>query len=567
LQVALTTAAYEARSIIADAQRCVNLYIERNPEDAPYPFTHYPTPGLLTRSTAPLTKEVRGIYTASNGKCYVAVYNKLYQITDDLQTFWELGTLTSFSGQVSMKDNGLALIVVDGTSDGWAVDLVSNEFAQIIAPGFYGSPRVDYLDTFFIFSRPFTNQFYISLSNVTFGDLTGGPIVSGSITSAGSAYTDATYSSVNLTGGSGTGAVADITVAGNVVTTVTITEPGEAYRIGDVLSAATADIGGSGSGFAWTVSAVTSSAFDPLDIAAKTGSSDLLQVAAVMHREISLIGKGTSEVWYNSGAADFTFQAMPGAFIEHGCQATQSVAKYDLALYWLGQDSSGNSVVFRESSYKVDIVSTRAMAAAFNDYVTKEDAIGFCYEQDGHPFYVLTFVGEDTTWVYDILEGHWHQRAWTDANGELHRWRVNCLTVFNGQIIAGDFENGKIYQVDINTYQDDGEPISRIRSFPHIVQDGDRVIYKQFQAAMQTGEPLAEDTTDGLDVTLRMSDNAGKSYGNGIMQTLGAAGDYLAQASWWRLGYARDRVFELSWSSPKKTALSGAYVDIMQSGT
>ena len=71
MQVALTTASYEACSIIADAQRCINLYIEQNPEDSPYPFTHYTTPGLSLLATGPIVAEVRGMYRATNGHFYV----------------------------------------------------------------------------------------------------------------------------------------------------------------------------------------------------------------------------------------------------------------------------------------------------------------------------------------------------------------------------------------------------------------------------------------------------------------------------------------------------------------
>jgi hypothetical protein len=76
--------------------------------------------------------------------------------------------------------------------------------------------------------------------------------ITGSITAAGSGYTN-TVNRYNLTGGSGTGAVADITVSGNVVTSVTIVEPGAGYVSTDVLSATITG----GSGFTWTISAVT----------------------------------------------------------------------------------------------------------------------------------------------------------------------------------------------------------------------------------------------------------------------------------------------------------------------
>lgn len=64
----------------------------------------------------------------------------------------------------------------------------------------------------------------------------------GTIT-GGSGGTAGTYGGVALTGGSGSGATANITVAGGAVTAVTILNPGSQYVVGDTLSAAAANIG------------------------------------------------------------------------------------------------------------------------------------------------------------------------------------------------------------------------------------------------------------------------------------------------------------------------------------
>jgi len=568
MQIALTTASYQAQSIIAEAQRCVNLYTEQNPQDAPYPVTHYPTPGLLKLTVAPLVAEVRGLYTSSNGLFFVVVANKLYTMSN-AYVFTLVGTISSSTGPVSMKDNTLVLVLVDGSSNGWCVDLTNlANFSGIISPAFYGANKVDYLDTFFLFNRPGTNQFYCSLSNVTYADLTGGPILTGTISNAGSGYTLGTYSQVPLnTTGNGIGAIVDVVVAGGIITSVTIIEAGDDYRAGDVLTASVANLGGTGSGFTYTVSTVGSSAFDPLFIAAKTGNSDLLQTIAVMHRELSLIGVGTSEIWYDSGASDFPFQAMPGAFIEHGCEAVYSVAKWDLALFWLGQDANGNSVVFQENSYRTEIVSTAAISHTIAGQTFKSDAIGFCYQQAGHAFYVLTFPTDDRTFVYDIAQKQWHERAWADSDGNLHRWRPNCLAVFNNQILAGDFENGAIYLIDTATYEDDNQPIPRIKSFPHQISQGNRVVYRSFLAQMQVGEEMVTNTDDIPVISLRWSDDYGRTYSNAMEQSLGNVGEYLTSVQYNRLGMARDRVFEISWSSPMKTALNGAYIQVTESAS
>ena len=73
---------------------------------------------------------------------------------------------------------------------------------------------------------------------------------------AGSLYTDGTYNAVALTGGSGNGATANITVTGAEVTACTLVDGGQDYADTDQLSAAAADIGGTGSGFLVEVDSV-----------------------------------------------------------------------------------------------------------------------------------------------------------------------------------------------------------------------------------------------------------------------------------------------------------------------
>ena len=84
-----------------------------------------------------------------------------------------------------------------------------------------------------------------------------GSIVSLGTIVPGTLYTDDTYTGVALTGGTGTGAVATIVVADGAVTKVTITTDGKGYAVADELSAAAANVGGTGSGFKVPVSAIS----------------------------------------------------------------------------------------------------------------------------------------------------------------------------------------------------------------------------------------------------------------------------------------------------------------------
>lgn len=481
-KIPLTLGFYEARSILADAQKCINLYPEANPKDSPFPFTLYPTPGLDLLTTAPVIGPVRAEYTASNGNYYVVVSNRVY-VVSTAYVWTLLGTLTTSTGFVSMVDNTLAVLIVDGTANSRAIKLSDNTFGNVSSVNFFGANRVDYIDTYFVLNRPGTNQWYFSLSNVTYEDLIGGL------------------------------------------------------------------------------------AFNALDIAAKTGGSDNINTIAVMHREVWLIGEQTSEVWFNSGGAEFAFQAMPGAFIEHGCQAAGSVAKFDLALYWLGQDAQGNSVVFEGAQYRVKNISTPAISKEIEGYATKSDALGFCYQQEGHVFYVLTFPSANATWVYDVSQALWHKRVWTDEDGNEYRWRANCFARFNNQLVVGDYENGKLYGLNLNTYTDAGDPIVRTKSFPHVTQENDRMIHRQLIVAMEPGNQMSTETNDNDRISLRFSDDAGRSYGDAIQQPLGDTGYYKTSIQFTRLGLARDRVYDVSWSAPVKTALQGVYLEAIRCGS
>jgi hypothetical protein len=48
---------------------------------------------------------------------------------------------------------------------------------------------------------------------------------------------------------------------------------------------------------------------------------------------------------------------------------------------------------------------------AIQSYGNITDAIGYTYQQDGHPFYVLIFPSAEATWVYDVSTQLWHERA------------------------------------------------------------------------------------------------------------------------------------------------------------
>jgi hypothetical protein len=158
-----------------------------------------------------------------------------------------------------------------------------------------------------------------------------------------------------------------------------------------------------------------------------------------------------------------------------------------VSIFWLSKDNEGQGIVIRGSGADIKRISTHAIEAAIQSYSRIDDAIGYCFQQQGHAFYVLTFPTADVSWAFELKSEQWHELAWTDANGGMHRHRANCCAFAYGTNVIGDWQNGNLYALDPNVYTDNGQPIIRIRTFPHLLNDGKRVSYVKFIADMEVG--------------------------------------------------------------------------------
>lgn len=161
-RIPLTSGAYSAPSIIANAQRCVNLFVEANPQDTnpPVPVTHYPRPGLTSLSNVPTPGRGRCLYTATNGDLYAVVDQQVYYIDPDF-AWHSLGTLLSpVTTPVIMADNGSNVLVVDGDASGNNIALATRTMTIMGDPNFLGGTRVDFLDSFLILNQPNTKNWY-----------------------------------------------------------------------------------------------------------------------------------------------------------------------------------------------------------------------------------------------------------------------------------------------------------------------------------------------------------------------------------------------------------------------
>ena len=498
---------YAARSIIANAQRCVNLYPELNRKDAPVPLTHYQRPGLrpLVRG---VNAPVRGLYRASNGAGYCVIGQNVYSIGAN----WALTLLgvlaVAGTNPVSMIDNGVnagQLFLVDGSPFGYQILLANNAFSQIVdlTGTFVGATRVDYIDTFFVWAPngpgTSTNQWGSTLSNsLTF---------------------DALY-------------IASKTDYPDPLVSIIVNRH-EMVLLGALKSEIWYDAGNAQFPFAELPGAyIEHGTVAPYSLA----SEDInvywlgmdLQGQGIVFRQ-----RGYETTRVSNHAIEFAIQQITaaGLLISDAIGYTYQLGGH---VFYALHFPSGNQTWVYDASINDPMTAWHQECWTDNNGVLNRHRGNCCAFING-----LNVVGD------------WQ-------NGTIYAMDPNVYT----DTLVPDGPPGPISF--IRTFPHVFEVAGARGPMP---TDGKRVLFKQFMLDIESGAgPLEADGTSAK-VGLRWSDDRGKTFGQAVLQTNGNPGEYLTQPKWPGEGTARDRVFEVSYSIAGPAALNSAWVDAEVLGT
>lgn len=306
--------------------------------------------------------------------------------------------------------------------------------------------------------------------------------------------------------------------------------------------------------------------FDPLDYASSEGDPDVIMALLAMNRDLWIFNERSIEIWSNTGDS-FPFRRIEGGFIDKGCVAPYSVAKVNGFAFWIGRDEFGQGIVYAAQGVTPQRISTHAVEHAIKGYSDISAATAYTYQSEGNFFYVLNFA--EGTWVYDLSTKMWHERAYTNDDGELERHRADnlCFVPKLNLHLVGDYESGKVYALKSDVYTDDGQAITRMRVAPHVSNSGKRVFYHSLTLDMETGVGLDGDVQgSNPQAMLDWSNDGGHTWSNEIWGSIGEAtgqiGQFKKRVVFNRLGSARDRVFRLKITDPVKVNIIGAYLDL-----
>lgn len=295
--------------------------------------------------------------------------------------------------------------------------------------------------------------------------------------------------------------------------------------------------------------------YDGLDFGVKEGSQDNIRSILADHRDLVLFGTEiATELWDNTGNVDFPFEVQNGVFIQRACGATYTPLKMDNQVYFIGEDR----VVYVLDGYLPSKRSTYAIDERIRQYSRIDDAFSFTYTEGGHFFYVLTFPTGDETWVYDASSRHWHQRSSGLIGG---RWRANAYARFNNKNYIGDSLSGNVFEMDLNTFTEDGETIRRVRATMPRANSERPLFVSKLQIFFEAGTGLISGQGSDPLVALAVSDDGGRTYKNPKFRQMGKIGEYKRRSVWRRRGRFRDRVHRVTITDPVKVSIIDASIE------
>ena len=649
-------ASYEAPSIYQDAQECINFFPEVDPakqQGERGVIALYPTPGLTVKAVFPNQQEVRGLHAVSGGEQLIAVCGPyVYALTANLVPS-VIGQLNSSTGIVKITDNGVNVYIVDGayrytwyisspaaavftgSTSGTTLTVTTVSSGTIaINQSLYGigvlpETVITALGTGTGGTGTYTINRSQTVASGTLNSATVGAVVTATIAgttmtvsavASGELHVGQTVQGVGVTIdtiitalGTGTGGVGTYTLSVASTVAVGVTMFGINFSVlpssdGAFSGANTVDVidnyivYNNPTTQEWGSTDLLSPISPNTSYSLKDGAPDDLVALIVDHREVYLMGEISSEVWTDVGTVPFPFQRIPGTSTQHGIAAPFSLYRLGNSFAYVSRNNRGQSQIMQMQGYIPQRISTHAVENTLaNQYV--EDAIAWTYQLEGHEVYVVTFPSLNLTWAYDSTTQLWHKWLYTNNDNEYQRHRGNCCATFQGLVIIGDYENGKLYQLDKTNYTDDGQNVRRLRRAPHLVTEFQRQYFDELQIQFQPGvgttglssvlqavnlqSPYIITDTGTLTIgaleivnlgefntinvltpttnpqaMLRWSNDGGSTWSNEHWTGVGQTGKYRNRAIWRRLGTARDRIFEVVVTDPVNFVIISANLKV-----
>lgn len=266
--------------------------------------------------------------------------------------------------------------------------------------------------------------------------------------------------------------------------------------------------------FYW--SNVLSTTIDALSFATAENQPDRLRDMLFLDDTLILFGAETIEFWPNTGDPNLPFQPLEGRIFEKGIRATGCAAEWNGTFAWVGND---NSV------YVNGQAPTPISDAGLNERIAASTECSlFSFHLEGREYLCLRIDGET----------HAFSEVWTElkSHGQAN-WLPQC---FSGGVFGSSID-GRTLEWSANNLDLGGVLERRFRGgFP--LNSGGAAIQNIVLRTNPGNTPYTVGDYVEPKVEMRLSRDAGRTWGEWRAKSLGAQGDYRKRVQWRNCGMA-----------------------------
>ncbi len=295
--------------------------------------------------------------------------------------------------------------------------------------------------------------------------------------------------------------------------------------------------------------------WNSLDFESASVSPDSALALAATESILWIIGDETAQPFYNSGNTDFPYEVYLTSVQEVGILGVYSIAESDDGIFFLATTPEGGIFVYRLVGTDGSVVTGEEQESQIVNLNNPSNCVGFIYKQAGKSFYVLQFLDDDLTLVYNIRAAVWEDRQASDGG----QWRAGGHGVINNKNIIGDIVSGNIYELSLTTYTDGPNPLIRKRRTQIIHQDNRAIDYHELVIDFEPGQGLITGQGSDPQCKMRYSNDGGYTWSSTLTAPIGKIGEYGRRCRFPRLGSGRNRVWEIWVSDPVPVVIKGAY--------
>jgi hypothetical protein len=303
-----------------------------------------------------------------------------------------------------------------------------------------------------------------------------------------------------------------------------------------------------------------------LNAATPESNPDKLVRPYPFKQNVYMFGTDSTEPYWNSGQGNPPLDRIDGQIFEVGLDAIHSAANTDQFLYWLGNDKA----VYQAVGGQRQRISTTAISHAIESYTVTSDAIGYTFTFEGMNFYLISFPFANKTWVLNESLGKngWFEVSFGTSDGMYQG--TSLINVYGKNFIA-DQTNGNLYELDINTFTNNGNLIQRRRITSSINGKllgavGAEVQLSRLELIMEQGVGLVDGQGVDPRIQFEISFDGGRSWLPRGWGRIGRAGEHTLKVEVFITNVFHDAIIRVTTTDPVPYEIYSAVVDLRLTG-